>query len=162
MQVTITQSPALNLVGLKADVALDPNQTRALRQKFGPWRAKIENRADDNTYAVDIYPGNYLKDFKPQTVFEKWAAVAVKEKPKILPVPLEVLEVEPALYAEFQHKGPASAVGKTYNHILSQWLPQSKYQLRALPHIAVMPANYQPADVNAQEKIWIPLKETSV
>ena len=162
MPVTLTQTPPLILVGLKADVALNPNQTQALWQRFGPWREKIENRANSNLYGVDFYPTNYFDAFNPEVIFKKWAAVAVQQKPKILPVPLEVLEVEPALYAEFQHKGPASAVGKTYNHILSQWLPQSKYQLRALPHIAVMPANYQPADVNAQEKIWIPLKETSV
>jgi AraC family transcriptional regulator len=161
MQVTITQSPALNLVGLKADVALDPNQTRALRQKFGPWRAKIENRADDNTYAVDIYPGNYLKDFKPQTVFEKWAAVAVKEKPKSLANPLQFLEIKPALYAIFQHQGSASTVGQTYNYVLNQWLPQSGYKLVARPHVAVMPPKYQPQDPKAQEEIWIPITKVN-
>ncbi len=84
--------------------------------------------------------------------------MAVRSPQKDLSYPLRNLVVSADLYAIFKHVGSAGTVAKTYGNIFGTCFPQSSYQLSNRPHLAVMPANYNPHAEDAEEEIWIPIE----
>ena len=144
-------------VGKNATISLSNNTTRALWQGFMPDRAEIKNHIGHELYSIDIYDPGYFDNFDVHTVFEKWAAVEVPDFNSV-PEAMSTLCVPTGLYAVFIHKGPPSLGPKTYEYILTTWLPHSDYVLDTRPHFAVMSEKYNPTDPNSEEELWIPIK----
>lgn len=55
-------------------------------------------------------------------------------------------------------RGTASLGPKTYEYILTSWLPNSDYALDARPHFAVIGEKYKGEDPESEEEFWIPVK----
>jgi len=96
--------------------------------------------------------------FKPDMEFEKWAAVEVADT-KEIPQGMETYQINGGLYAVFVHHGPASAAEKTMQYIFGEWLPNSPYNMDSREHFEILPEGYNPVEPNAQEEIWVPVKE---
>jgi AraC family transcriptional regulator len=144
-------------VGKNITMSLANNRTRALWQSFMPERKVVTNNVGPELYSIEIYPPNYFDNFSPHAEFEKWAAVEVAELASV-PDTMNALQVPAGLYAVFVHRGPASSGPKTYEYILTSWLPSSDYALDARPHFAVMGENYKGDDPNSEEELWIPIR----
>ena len=143
--------------GKNITMSLANNKTRALWQSFMPDRNKITNSIGQELYSIEIYPPNYFDNFSPHVEFEKWAAVEVADFASV-PDAMNTLRVPAGLYAVFVHRGTASLGQKTYEYILTSWLPNSDYALDSRPYFAVMGAKYKGDDPESEEEFWIPVK----
>ena len=157
--VTISE---LKLVGKRIQTTLTENNTTELWKSFGPHRKHIPNASNTGLYSVQIFADDQdFKKFTPQTPFEKWAAIEVDAFEE-LPEGIERLTVEGGKYAVFIHKGLPSDFSKTSNYIHQEWMPNSLYELDSRPHFEVMQEGYSPTDPEAEEEVWIPIKQSEV
>ncbi len=153
--ITITEK---KLVGMRINTSLSDDKTTALWQQFMPRRNEIKNKLESGFYDVKVYPSNFeMKDFTPQTIFEKWAAIEVSLFNQI-PNSMESYTIKGGKYAVFMHKGPASSFHKTLQYIFGVWLPDANYTLDNRAHFEIMGETYKPDDPNAEEEVWIPIK----
>ncbi len=130
-----------------------------LWQRFMPRRKEIVNTLDTGLYDVQVYDG--LLDpgqFTPDTYFEKWAAVEVRDVEQV-PEGMERLTLIGGRYAIFIHQGLYSHFKETMDDIFMRWLPGSAYALDDREHFEIMRERYYgPNDPNSEEEIWIPIK----
>ncbi|WP_339864558.1 GyrI-like domain-containing protein [uncultured Algoriphagus sp.] len=161
MPPTITTLPVTKLIGMRVHMNFITNRTQELWQKFMPRKNEIEGKVSNEQYSVEVYSSlSYFDQFNPATNFEKWAAVPVATI-EDSPVGMESLIIPAGLYAVFPFKGLASEAPAMYQHILGNWLPNSKYQLDNRPHFAVMGEKYKNNDPDSEEELWIPIKPKS-
>lgn len=144
-------------VGKNVLMSLADNRTRALWQNLMPERKDLTNNVGHELYSIEVYPPNYFDNFSLHAEFEKWAAVEVTDFDAV-PDGMHVLQVPAGLYAVFVHRGPASSGPKTYEYILTSWLPSADYALDSRPHFAVMGEKYKGEDPASEEEFWIPVK----
>lgn len=157
MDVKIELIPIKKLAGKRIRTSLAKNETRKLWMSFMALR-KNTRSLNKNLYSIEIYhSSDDFKNFNPDTEFEKWAAVEVKNFTNI-PEGLETLVIPAGLYAVFIHRGPSAMFHKTAEFIFNEWLPTSDYVLDDRPHFEVMDENYRPDDPEATEQVWIPVE----
>jgi len=157
MEPKIIDLSETKLIGMHQRMSLTNNQTRVLWQQFMPRRQEVQSRVGGQFYSMNIYDeGFQMKDFTPQTEFEKWAAVAVNDFEEI-PKDMQTITVG-GKYAVFHHKGPASTFPQTLQHIHGVWLPASEFQLDERPHFEILSEDYVPTDPNAEEEVYIPIR----
>ena len=146
-----------HLVGQRRTMSLATDATPALWQLFQRQRHHLPPAVGNALYSLQVYPPDYFTPFRPDIVFEKWAAV---ELPAASPVPagLEGLRLAGGRYAVFLHRGPASAGPVTFGYIFGTWLPASAYELAERPHFELLGKRYHPTDPSSEEEIWIPIR----
>ncbi|GAB5409302.1 MAG: hypothetical protein BalsKO_16670 [Balneolaceae bacterium] len=155
----ITQTESILLVGKRIHTSLYENKTKELWQTFGPLRRKVKHQINSDSYSVEIYDSSLkMKNFTPDTKFQKWAAVAVT-KFEDIPASLETLIIPAGEYAVFTFKGLQSDYSDFANFIFMQWLPSSKFELDNRPHFEIMSDTYfGPMNPHSEEEIWVPIK----
>lgn len=124
--------------------------------RFIPHFASISNKVNTDKIALKILPTDYFKNFSPDTSFIQWAAVEVESIINI-PEGLESMLIPEGLYAVFHYKG-SSADNSIFNHIFSEFLPQSEYELDHRPHFEILGPLYKNNDPDSEEDIYIPIK----
>ena len=144
------------LVGLRLTLSFADNRTATLWQQFMPRRKEIANRHSSDHVSMSVYGNDYFTHFNPGKSFEKWAAAEVTDFSNV-PEGMETYEIPAGLYAVFHYRGPGNDPS-IFSHIFGSWLPGSGYDLDNRPHFEIMGENYRPADSNAEEEIWIPVK----
>ncbi|WP_421774791.1 GyrI-like domain-containing protein [Gracilimonas sp.] len=157
--VTISE---IKLVGKRIRTSLAQDQTRELWKSFHPHVHQIENMTGSGLYSVQVFDDDLSSEsFTPETLFEKWAAVEVNDFTN-LNNGMENLTLAGGKYAVFIHKGLSSDFQKTSQYIHTKWLPGTFYELDNRPHFEVMKNDYDPNDPEAEEEVWIPIKDSEV
>jgi AraC family transcriptional regulator len=145
------------LLGMHQKMSVAANAAGQLWSKFGPKASGIPNKASEDRYSLQIYPEGYFANFRPDLEFEKWATVEVSDTSSSDQT-LEYLELPGGLYAVFHYRGLSSNPA-IFQHIYSQWLPSSPYNLDSRPHFEVLGTKYRNNDPASEEDIWIPIVE---
>lgn len=144
------------LAGVRRRMSLADDRTSELWREFRTRESDIPNRLGGESYNAKGYDPEYtFSSFDPSAEFDKWAAAAIAEPTS----EFEMLEIPAGQYAVFIHKGPAAEAPRTFGYIFGQWLPKSGYELDSRPHFEILPEGYSPFDAEAEEEIWIPVKE---
>ena len=155
----IVNIPPRKLAGMRIRTSMANDQTRSLWQRFRPRIKDIPDRLQSGMYSVQILdPNLQQEDFTPHTEFEKWAAVEVSSFDR-LPDDMEGLVLSGGAYAVYTYKGPASAYFQTYHYVVNTWLPGTPYELDHREQFEIMGDNYHPMDPEAEEEVWIPVRE---
>jgi len=149
--------PPKNLIGIHVTMSLADNKTAALWGRFMPRRKEIRQAANSVLYSLQLYPPGYFTIFRPETEFEKWAAVEVTDS-TFIPPGMELLEVQGGLYAVFPYKGLPSAAAPFFQQLFSNWLPASGYEPDDRPHFELLGEKYRNNDPDSEEEIWIPVR----
>ena len=159
MKPEIRKIPKTKLVGMKTSMSLSDNKTGQLWKSFMPNRNKIQNTVGTDLFSLEVYDSpESIRNFTPQTVYEKWAAAPIQGD---IPLPegMESLEIPESLYAVFPYKGRPSEASGFYQYIYGEWLPNSNYMLDDRPHFAIMGEKYLGEHPDSEEEIWIPVTE---
>ncbi len=159
MQPRIEDLNQKKLIGIHMEMSLSENKTGELWQKFMPRRAEIKNRVNMDFISMQNYGEGWA--FSPAEKFTKWAAVEVSSFDEI-PPGMKTYLLSEGRYAVFIHKGPAGEAVKTMQYIFGKWLPESKYILDNREHFEILPEGYSPMDPDAEEEIWVPVKESAI
>ena len=159
MQPKIVDIADRKLIGMRIKTSLSANKTFELWRRFKPRVKEITARLTTDFYSVQIYGEDFSMENLPlNTMFEKWAAVAVSGFENV-PHEMESFTLASGKYAVFIHKGTPDTFPRTAEFIFEKWLPNSKYELNNCPHFEILSDQYKPDDPNAEEQIWIPIKE---
>ncbi|MDT0557503.1 GyrI-like domain-containing protein [Ichthyenterobacterium sp. W332] len=145
------------LVGHSVEMSLQENKTFELFSGFMPKRKQIVNAISEDIYEVMLYNNTHFKAFSPKNTFTKWATLEVSNTDKI-PNHINTLVIDEGLYAVFLYKGLPKDFGRLMRYILSEWLPQSNYQLDHRPHFNVLGEAYKRNHPDSEEKVYIPIK----
>lgn len=152
----IRQLPAKSLVGLTMRMTHTADQTPSLWRSFMPRRAEIEQLANPQLYALQVYPADYFKAFDPARPFDKWAAVEVTVGAEP-PEGMALFTIPAGTYAVFHYQGPGGDPS-IFRYIFGTWLPNSAFELADRPHFEVLGPQYKPNDPKSTEEIWIPIQ----
>ena len=158
MNPEIIQLEEKKLIGKSRIMSLAGDTTKELWQSFMPHRKAIPHRVDEKLYNMKIFESGFdVKRLIASTPFQKWAAVEVgsfeREREDF-----ESYTIKGGLYVMFLHQGPASRFHETLEYIHMEWMPSSDYQLDDREHFERFDEHYNPADPNAVEEVWIPIK----
>jgi AraC family transcriptional regulator len=148
------------LVGLHQAMSLADNRTVALWQSFMPRLREFTCRMGSDLYSLQQYPLDYFRSFDPTRTFEKWAAAAVFSADQI-PAEMDTLLLN-GTYAVFEFQGTPGEFGNAIQHIVSNWLPHSVYELDDRPHFELLGEKYKRNDPHSEEEIWIPVRLRSL
>ncbi|CCG46653.1 AraC effector binding domain protein [Halobacillus halophilus DSM 2266] len=147
------------LIGKSKRMSLDEDYSQELWKSFMPPRHSIPNRVDDLYYNIKIFDQPFDPDhFDTSTTFVKWAAVEVAQHEFEEVADMETYLFSGGLYAMFLHRGPASGFNQTLQYIFEEWLPSSSYDLDDREHFERLTEDYHPADSEAVEEVWIPIR----
>ncbi|MFD2823920.1 GyrI-like domain-containing protein [Lacinutrix iliipiscaria] len=158
MQPRIELIPQKQLVGHVIEMSLVNNKTHELFSGFMPLSKQIENTVSTDIFEVMVYDHSYFKNFNPNHSFIKWAALEVSTTETHLEN-MQTLNLNEGLYAIFNYKGLANGFGSFMNTILTEWLPESNYELDHRPHFNVLGAKYKNNHPDSEEDVYIPIKE---
>lgn len=146
------------LVGKSLRMSLTDNKTPQLWKSFMTEKSVIQNVIGADLYSIQVYDElHYFKNFNPQTVFTKWAAIEVEDHYNV-PNDFSHYTIQNGLYAVFIHKGMVSQFAKTFKYILMEWLPQSDYELDNRPHFELLGKKYKNNHPDSEEEVWIPIR----
>ena len=145
------------LVGMRMKMTFSDNKTGELWRQFMPRRGEVQGRLSSGFISMQIYDDLDDRGFRPETSFEKWAAVEVDPQQRV-PDGIEAHTLSGGKYAVCIHEGPASAAPRTFGYIFGTWLPASEYELDAREHFEILAEDYRPDDPDAREEVWIPIK----
>tara|TARA_R110002073_G_scaffold14656_4_gene59503 strand:- start:414 stop:869 length:456 start_codon:yes stop_codon:yes gene_type:complete len=144
---------------MRAAMSMVQDATAGLWQRFMPRRNEVTNTIGEALYSVQNFEGlSGFENFTADTVFEKWAAVEVRDH-EAVPAGMEAFLLRAGHYAVFDHQGPPSQFPKTLQFIFSEWMPQSKWQLDDREHFEVLLPGWRADDPEAREEVWIPVRE---
>ena len=129
------------LLGQRVLMSLSNNKTRQLWGQFSPRIKLIENRTSEDKISMQIYPPLFHEQFNPNTEFEKWATVDVKNFENI-PKGMNSYILQKGLYAVFNYKG-LSSDSSIFTFIFTEWIPKSIYEIDSRPHFEVLGPNYK-------------------
>lgn len=145
------------LVGMSLEMSRINDKTAELWRAFMGRRHEVANRADENYISMQVFPGGARQLSDPAASFTKYAVVEVDSFESV-PEGMISYSLQPGMYAVFEHNGAAADLS-TFMYIFNEWLPGSgTYGLDDREHFEVLPPDYDARDVNAREKIWIPVK----
>jgi len=145
------------LVGMFRPVATDGEGTPELWRRFMPRRGEVAARGPE-LIAMRVFHRTRDEPLTHATPFDEWAAVEVSADAGV-PAGMERYTVPSGTYAVFIHRGLPSAFPQTARFIFETWLPRSGYVLDDRPHLAVMGPSYHRDDPEAEEEIWVPVRE---
>ena len=152
MKPKIVKSPERMVMGRQS--TMHHNQYEkvvALWQSFMPQKKKIQNAVNDVLIAMQIY-----NDFNTlEKPFDIWACTEVSSFDPI-PEGMTCFTIPEGQYAVFLHKGMDPS--KTYLRIMSEWLPNSGYEIDNRPHLQVMGAKYKNGSSDSEEDFYVPIK----
>ena len=158
MQPKIELIPQKQLVGHVIEMSLVNNKTFDLFSGFMPTRKQIAQSISSDIFEVMVYDHSYFKNFNPSHSFIKWATLEVSALETNLEG-MQSLTLNEGLYAVFQYKGLANGFGMFMNSILTEWLPESNYDLDDRPHFNILGDKYKNNHPDSEEAVYIPIKE---
>lgn len=97
------------------------------------------------------------ENFNENTPFKYMAASIVAADATPLPE-MEVITVEAAKYAIFEHHGSLETLGKTYNNIFGKWLQENKLEPENKKQLEVYGEKFKYGEADSVLEIWIPVK----
>ncbi|AKJ98920.1 MULTISPECIES: GyrI-like domain-containing protein [Pseudomonas fluorescens group] len=119
-------------------------------EKFLPWLGKVPGEKDEVTYGVGCNPDG-------EGGFEYIAGVEISRLDD-LPEQFRWIEIQPARYAVFEHKGPLKQLPETFRYIWDVWLPQSGHAAADAPEFERYSEDFNPKTGEGSLEIWIPLQ----
>lgn len=154
----IIDMAAKKMIGLCATMSYTVHPVAELWRRFRPREKEISSRTDQHLLSLTLYTGLLPDDplYSPDVEFVKWAGVEVNSLEEI-PAGMQGLIIPSGRYAVFIHKGRAAEFYRTWSYIYQNWMPGSGYQCDRRPFFEVLTQDYNPADVNAREEVWIPI-----
>ncbi|MEC4005734.1 GyrI-like domain-containing protein [Flavobacterium sp. SUN052] len=155
MNPAIKIVPNKKLIGQKLSFSYSDYRAFELWSNFMPRRKEIQNTISSDLFNIQINPENF--DFNPNTLFVKWAAVAVSNF-EVIPDEMEKIEIPEGLYAVFHYKGDQNNAANFFRKIYTEWLPNSNYELDNRPQFEILGEKYKTNHPDSEEEIYIPIK----
>lgn len=157
MTIQIVQVSEMFVVGISVNMQRhETHKIKTLWQQFSPRKGEITNLVNGKSIALQ----NFILDEKgePNNNFNMWACVEVSNLSDV-PSDMEGFTIPKGEYIKVLHKGMDA--GKTYQRIMTEWLPNSGYAIDDRPHFQVMGDKYKNGSPDSEEDFYIPVIKTT-
>jgi len=145
------QGRALLIAGLSERLGCgDGANIPAMWQHFGPYIGNIAGQVGRVAYGV-IFNSDDAGNV------EYLCGVEVADFSGIAPE-LQRLRLPEQYYAVFYHREHVSTLNKTCVAIMSEWLPQSKYEAVDAPFFEKYGESFDPRTGNGGVEVWVPIR----
>ncbi len=147
--VTLTEK---KVVGMQSKMLMHQYENIIkLWESFMPKKHELKNTINQELIAIQDYPdfGNL------ETSYNIWACVEVSNLSTV-PSDMKGFTIPKGEYIKVLHKGMDA--GKTYQRIMTEWLPNSGYTIDDRPHFQVMGDKYKNGSPDSEEDFYIPVK----
>ena len=118
-------------------------------QRFTPYIGAIPQQVNGNTYGV-----GYNGDDEGNIDYICGVEVSTTSD---LPTELDYVRVPEQLYVIFTHRDHVSTIGRTWDIVWGQWLPQSEYKAADAPFFECYGASFDPVSGMGGIELWIPV-----
>ncbi|WP_165780078.1 GyrI-like domain-containing protein [Hanstruepera neustonica] len=154
----ITQNDIL-VVGKNAQVDFQtmPMKMGQLAREFMPRRHEIVGIVGTHSFSIQDYANKDFNKITPQTTFDKWVAVEV-ENHNHVPEGMQPFILKGGDFLLVDYKGSLPDFPILWQTILTDWLPNSKYELDNRPHFEKLPESYNPQNAINEEQVWVPVR----
>ncbi|MDP5081236.1 MAG: GyrI-like domain-containing protein [Winogradskyella sp.] len=152
MQPQIIKSSEKKIIGLTSRMHHHQyEEIVALWKRFMPRKKELQTTLNNELIALQVYNNfNALEES-----FVIWACAEVSSF-EGMPDGMTGFTIPEGDYAVFLHKG--MDVSKTYQRIMSEWLPNSGYEIDDRPHFQIMGATYMNGSSASEEDLFIPIR----
>ncbi len=142
------------VMGIQAKDALDETTMDKIRKEFAENKQAIPQTIDDSEYGITFFG----KEFDPAKKTGYYYLVG-KQVSQVAEVPagMTLHKVPGALYAVFEHRGPATSIDKTFAYIFGEWIPKSGYSPAMQDIIERYDSRYKIESPDSIMEIWVPL-----
>ena len=157
MTPKIKEYPLLKVIGLSTHIKLnEQHKIPMLWKLFMPRKHELKHLVSNELIAMQIF--SLSQNGKPKEEFEIWACAEVNDFTDI-PLDMKSFTIPSGKYAVFVHKGMDAS--KTYQQIMTEWLPTSGYEIDDRPHFQVMGETYKNGSADSEEDFYVPIISTS-
>ena len=149
--------PAMQLVGMHTRFYGSESDKNNLGQQLPPLWERFIARLPEVEHAMPgCCYGVMLPVAGTSDELEYYAAVEVRQVDSV-PAGMQIIEVPPAEYATFLHRGLGKEVDRTVDYIYSNWLCQSAYRHNGGPDLEIYDASFDPLFERSQMHYAIPI-----
>ncbi|MGJ8549521.1 GyrI-like domain-containing protein [Winogradskyella wichelsiae] len=154
MYPRIIKCKAKRVVGISTKMTKEQYfKITQLWQEFMPIKKEINNINPKEFIAVQQFPKETtIENIVDYTI---WACVEVSHF-KDIPKGMSSFVIPAGEYAVFLQKGMDAS--KTYQSIMTQWLPKSGYAIDNRPHFQIMGETYKNGSPDSEEDFYIPIQ----
>ncbi|MCD4829855.1 MAG: AraC family transcriptional regulator [Candidatus Cloacimonetes bacterium] len=158
MKPDIIEKAGMKLIGMRTTTTTGENEIPQLWKRFMSRLKEIEN-ATENDIMVGVCPYENMDigDYTPETPFDYLACVLVESSQNI-PDGMEFIEIPPAKYARFIHKGALDTLVKTYEAIYSGWVNDTEHKLAETDQIEWYDNRFEFGQPDSEMDILIPIQ----
>lgn len=158
-QVQMVLGNTILCVGLKTMHSFNTFNPQALWTSFMSVVIPETVNPKCNLYNIKRYPAGYFSQFNPETPFEQWAAVSVRDLHKE-PSGLETLAIPAGNYLRYSYSGSPGDFGKTLLHVIHHQLPKlgCRHLENGLQYEQFIMGK-RPGDPGFTEDVWIPVEK---
>ena len=158
MKPDIIEKAGMKLIGMRTTTTTGENEIPQLWKRFMSRLKEIEN-ATENDIMVGVCPYENMDigDYTPETPFDYLACVLVESSQNI-PDGMEFIEIPPAKYARFIHKGALDTLVKTYEAIYSGWVNDTEHKLAETDQIEWYDNRFEFGQLDSEMDILIPIQ----
>lgn len=159
MNPKIVNSKDILIIGMRTNMSFQTinQETGQLARQFMPRRHEIQSRVGTYSFSIQNYDNFNFKILNPTSTFEKWVGVEVSNASPV-PQGMEVLTIKSGNYLVFNYKGSAQDFPKFWQHLHTEWLPNSEFELDNRPHFERLSDDYNPTGLSNEEEVWVPVK----
>lgn len=123
----------------------------SLWKRFMPRKKEIKTTLSNGLIAMQVY-----SDFNSlEKSFDIWACVEVYNIEHV-PMGMASFTIPQGHYAVFLQKGMDA--NSTYKRIMTEWLPNSGFEIDNRPHFQVMGERYKNGRADSEEDFYVPIK----
>ncbi|MDN3493107.1 GyrI-like domain-containing protein [Winogradskyella bathintestinalis] len=153
MNPEIKQCSEKKLIGISSSI--NKNEHHKIAQLWKQFMTRMRAIIDTDykeKIAIQVFP----KHTNAQNISEYtiWASMDVSNFDAI-PKEFELFTIPEGKYAVFIHRGMNAS--ETYQKIMTEWLPNSGYEIDNRPHYQVMGEKYKNGSPDSVEDFYVPI-----
>jgi AraC family transcriptional regulator len=157
LEPELCQQPRRTLVGLRTHFFSVDSEKNNIGERLPPlWQAFLSRLAEIEQRVPGVCYGVVRQAQEESELLEYHAAIEVAE-PFALPDGMASIEIPPAVYAKFAHRGPAPRIDHTVSYIYSTWLARSGRRHSYGPDLEIYGAEYHPTREDSLMYYAIPI-----
>jgi AraC family transcriptional regulator len=162
LEPVVEHGPAFTVVGLRTTFHGTDSEKNSIAERLPPLWDRLLDRADEVPHAMPGSAYGAIRPVAPDDDCLEYVAGFAVRKVEELPADMVRLDVPAATYARFTHRGPATGMDRTVDHVYSTWLLRSGMRHTGGPDLEIYRPDHDGTDPANEVGYAIPVVSASL